>query len=120
MNITLTCDFSLNGIDFVLELTFHGDKQLRVSDSFQYCRGSATLIASPVNDLFLYNSKSRIEDITSAKLEIKRLDSRHMPKEFLPSDVSTAEAVTYGLTSKGLPYGKRVVIDLPITPEKIE
>ena len=119
MNITLACDFSLNGIDFVLELTFLGDKQLRVSDSFQYCRGSATLIASPVNDLFLYKSKSRIEDLTSAKLEIKRLDSRHMPKEFLPSDVSTIEALTYGLTSTGLPYGKRVVIDLPITPEKI-
>jgi len=112
LTVKLGCSPRLNGIDYDLKLTFVGEKQLKLTDSFYYCRGSATLIAYDVNDKFFFESASLMADLVSADLEVKRLNSRHIPIEASEIDLQSLDPDAFDLPKEGLRIEQRVILRL--------
>ena len=110
----LACSPRLNGIDYDLVLTFAGEKHLRVSDSFYYCRGFAYSTVFDIADRFFFESPSLIDDLVSAELEVRKLDTRHIPKELNIDDVNTLDPAAFDLPTDGLRQEQRVVVKLQI------
>ena len=112
LTVKLGCSPRLNGIDYDLKLTFVGEKQLTLTDSFYYCRGSATLIAYDVDDKFFFESASLMADLVSADLEVKRLNSRHIPIEASEIDLQSLDPDAFDLPTEGLRRGSRLILKL--------
>lgn len=112
LSVVLRCNPSHNGLEYDLVLSFKGNNQMRFSGAFLGCGDSATLVKRDIRDDFFYDSPSLLDDLISATMQFRRLDSFYLPGNLSAREKRALEPPIHLRGLQGLPIEERPSIQL--------